>query len=130
MAFTSHLLLPIVSPAVQAPYHRHLAVCGIYPFPDKRQGKNKKERWLREAHRPFRQIVLFALLLCNVFLDGLLLGLSLLLFVGEKFDDGEFARLAMLAISPIDDVRASAWYRSTVVKNLVQRTLNVWRKKG
>ena len=49
---------------------------------------------------------------------------------GEKFDDGEFARLAMLAISPIDDVRASAWYRSTVVKNLVQRTLNVWRKKG
>jgi len=49
---------------------------------------------------------------------------------GEEFDDREFARLAMLAISPIDDVRASAWYRSTVIRNLVQRTLNVWRKKG
>jgi CO/xanthine dehydrogenase FAD-binding subunit len=48
----------------------------------------------------------------------------------EDFDDSEFTSLALLPISPIDDVRASAWYRSTVVKKLIGRTLNVWRKRG
>jgi len=36
----------------------------------------------------------------------------------------------MKRVSPIDDVRASHWYRTTVIRNLVFRTLKVWRKRG
>lgn len=42
---------------------------------------------------------------------------------GKKFDEEEFTKLAMLPLSPIDDVRASARYRTAVAKNLVRKTL-------
>ncbi|AFK06639.1 aerobic-type carbon monoxide dehydrogenase, middle subunit CoxM/CutM-like protein [Mesotoga prima MesG1.Ag.4.2] len=47
-----------------------------------------------------------------------------------SFDEERFVELAMKCVTPIDDVRATAWYRTTVVRNLIHRTLKVWRKKG
>ncbi|OAA28444.1 molybdopterin dehydrogenase [Kosmotoga arenicorallina S304] len=41
----------------------------------------------------------------------------------------EFIELCMEYISPIDDVRASAWYRKEVIKNLLRDTFNSLRKK-
>jgi CO/xanthine dehydrogenase FAD-binding subunit len=49
---------------------------------------------------------------------------------GEAFDEDRFIELAMKSVSPIDDVRASSWYRTAVIKNLISRTLKVWRKRG
>ncbi len=48
----------------------------------------------------------------------------------SSFDESKFVELAMKCVSPIDDVRASQWYRTTVIRNLVFRTLKVWRKRG
>ncbi|AKI96693.1 FAD binding domain-containing protein [Kosmotoga pacifica] len=41
----------------------------------------------------------------------------------------EFLERCLEYLSPIDDVRASAWYRKEVIKNLLKRTFDSWRKR-
>ncbi|HHF08225.1 MAG: xanthine dehydrogenase family protein subunit M [Thermotogae bacterium] len=41
----------------------------------------------------------------------------------------EFMERCLEYVSPIDDIRASAWYRKEVIKNLLKSAFDFWRKK-